>query len=166
MIGRTGMLHSTQATCLQIGAIFGAVILSGCGPLQGPPIQPTAPQPAPAPVDSFVRPRPDDSTSHAFSQLGLAQFVFDFAAPKDAQCTVWMKTYVDGKLDRQLCHIEKRIPGSGDSLSGQIHFNRYDPSAITETPSTKARWYFGMTASASKWVDDPFKSTDTRTSTP
>jgi hypothetical protein len=92
--------------------------------------------------------------------VGLNQCVFDFSMPMDTRCTVWMKTYVNGKLNQQLCQFQKCSPAVGEHLSGQLIFNRYDPSEVSEAASSKTRWYFGMRGWSSSWVDDPFKKTD------
>ncbi|NLS90747.1 MAG: hypothetical protein GXX96_01000 [Planctomycetaceae bacterium] len=147
-----------QVGCQGIIVLSGLFFIVGCGIRVRPAISPTA---SPVPVDSFVRARSSDDTSHLFGQLGLEQFAFDCSAPENVTCTTWMKTYVGGTLDRQLCRIEKLTPAKGERLSGRIFLNRYDPSDVSETDSSRTRWYFGTFGSVTSWwLDDPFKKAD------
>ncbi len=136
---------------------LGIVELFGCTLNNAPPSQGQRP----STVESFVRARALDDTQLTLGQMGLNQFVFDYSMPENAQCTVWLKTYVDGKLNRHFCRIKICRPAAGNRLSGQILFNRYDPSVVTEGNSTRTKWHFAMDRVwSSDWVDDPFKKTD------
>ncbi len=96
-----------------------------------------------------------------FKDLGLEVQHFEVKALKNFKVTIWMETYVDGKLREDLSCGSSQTPTEGKAIEKDFRFSRlHDLSkGHGEGKSNQVRWQFGFdhTATGRDWMDDPLE---------